>query len=121
MRDFTIIAEHVTKTLHGKNTGPWSVNVKVLRENTQHKKQQLAVNKLLYQVSLAQQPGNVYCMVDGSVVVEAEKEMEVILSRLKNLWHVRQGVQVDVSVPLSKKKKGSIESHHTQYENHLHT
>lgn len=98
MRDFTFIAEHVTKTLHGKNTGPWSLSFKVFRDNNQHKRQQVALkdSKLLYQVSLAQQPGHVYCMVDGSVVVEAEKEMELILSRLKNLWQLRQSVTIEV-------------------------
>jgi mediator of RNA polymerase II transcription subunit 20 len=40
-------------------------------------------------------------MVDGSVVVEVEKEMEMILSRLKNLWHLRQSVTIEVD-----KKKG---------------
>jgi mediator of RNA polymerase II transcription subunit 20 len=99
MRDFTFIAEHVTKTLHGKNTGPWSLSFKVFRDNNQNKRQQLALkdSKLLYQVSLAQQQGHVYCMVDGSVVVEAEKEMEIILSRLKNLWQLRQSVTIEVS------------------------
>jgi mediator of RNA polymerase II transcription subunit 20 len=97
MRDFTFIAEHVTKTLHGKNTGPWSLSFKVLRDNNQNNRQiALKDSKLLYQVSLAQQPGHVYCMVDGSVVVEAEKEMEIILSRLKNLWQLRQSVTIEV-------------------------
>lgn len=98
MRDFTFIAEHVTKTLHGKNTGPWSLSFKVFRDNNQNNRQiALKDSKLLYQVSLAQQPGHVYCMVDGSVVVEAEKEMEIILSRLKNLWQLRQSVTIEVS------------------------
>jgi mediator of RNA polymerase II transcription subunit 20 len=99
MRDFTFIAEHVTKTLHGKNTGPWSLSFKVFRDNNQNKRQQLALkdSKLLYQVSLAQQLGHVYCMVDGSVVVEDEMEMEIILSRLKNLWQLRQSVTIEVS------------------------
>jgi mediator of RNA polymerase II transcription subunit 20 len=97
MRDFTFIAEHVTKTLHGKNTGPWSLSFKVFRDNNQNNRQiALKDSKLLYQVSLAQQPGHVYCMVDGSVVVEAEKEMEIILSRLKNLWQLRQSVTIEV-------------------------
>ncbi|CEP16133.1 hypothetical protein [Parasitella parasitica] len=96
MRDFTFIAEHVTKTLHGKNTGPWSLSFKVLRDNNQNNRQMaLKDSKLLYQVSLAQQPGLVYCMVDGSVVIEAEKEMEIILSRLKNLWQLRQSVTIE--------------------------
>lgn len=97
MRDFTFIAEHVTKTLHGKNTGPWSLSFKVLRDNNQNRQMALKDSKLLYQVSLAQQPGHVYCMVDGSVVVEAEKEMEIILSRLKNLWQLRQSVTIEVN------------------------
>lgn len=98
MRDFTFIAEHVTKTLHGKNTGPWSLSFKVFRDNNQNNRQiALKDSKLLYQVSLAQQPGHVYCMVDGSVVVEAEKEMEIILSRLKNLWQLRQSVTIEVN------------------------
>lgn len=97
MRDFTFIAEHVTKTLHGKNTGPWSLSFKVFRDNNQNNRQiALKDSKLLYQVSLTQQPGHVYCMVDGSVVVEAEKEMEIILSRLKNLWQLRQSVTIEV-------------------------
>lgn len=97
MRDFTFIAEHVTKTLHGKNTGPWSLSFKVFRDNNQNRKQAIALkdSKLLCQVSLAQQPGHVYCMVDDSVVVEAEKEMELILSRLKNLWQLRQSVTIE--------------------------
>ncbi|CAO0794154.1 unnamed protein product [Mucor circinelloides] len=95
MRDFTFIAEHVTKTLHGKNTGPWSLSFKVFRDNNQNRQMALKDSKLLYQVSLAQQPGHVYCMVDGSVVVEAEKEMEIILSRLKNLWQLRQSVTIE--------------------------
>lgn len=97
MRDFTLIAEHVTKTLHGKNTGPWSLSFKVYRDMNQQQ-QQLALkdSKLLYQVSLAQQPGHVYCMVEGSVVIEAEKELEIILSRLKNLWRLRQSLTIEV-------------------------
>ncbi|KAI8366467.1 mediator complex, subunit Med20, partial [Choanephora cucurbitarum] len=95
MRDFTLIAEHVTKTLHGKNTGPWSLSFKVFRDNNSRQQIALKDSKLLYQVSLAQQPRNVYCMVDGSVVIEAEKEMEVILSRLKNLWQLRQSVTIE--------------------------
>lgn len=54
----------------------------------------------MYQVTLGQQPGQVYCMVDGSVVVEAEKELEIILSRLKNLWQMRQSVMIEVRVEL---------------------
>lgn len=111
MRDFTQIAERVTKRLHGKNTGPWSLGFKVYRDVSQGssrqvksqlqiQQQQPAVlpkdTKFMYQVSLAQQPGQVYCMVDGSVVVEAEKELEIILSRLKNLWQLRQSVAIEV-------------------------
>ncbi|CAO3666581.1 unnamed protein product [Rhizopus stolonifer] len=95
MRDFTYIAEHVTKTLQGKNTGPWSLSFKVFRDINNNKAVSLKDSKLLYQVSLGQQPGNVYCMVDGSVVVEAGKEMEIILSRLKNLWQLRQNVTIE--------------------------
>ncbi|KAI8973604.1 mediator complex, subunit Med20 [Mycotypha africana] len=145
MRDFTYIAEHVTKTLHGKNTGPWSLSFKVFRDiNSQGMQQQQAPpptpsstttttntttttttsssqptpasssqpppslksqpasshaytkeSKLLYQVSLAQQPKHVYCMVEGSVVIEAEKELELILLRLKNLWQLRQSVTIE--------------------------
>lgn len=54
----------------------------------------------MYQVTLGQQPGQVYCMVDGSVVVEAEKELEIILSRLKNLWQMRQSVMIEVRIEL---------------------
>lgn len=103
MRDFTYIAEHVTKSLHGKNMGQWGLWFKVYRDVNpalarQQQQQQMAPkdSKLMYQVSLAQQPGRVYCMVDGSVVVEAEKEIEVILSRLKNLWQLRQNVYIEV-------------------------
>lgn len=96
MRDFTLIAEHVTKSLQGKNIGAWSLSFKVFRDMSQNNKQiALKDSKLLYQVSLAQQPGHVYCMIDGSVVVEAEKEMEIILSRLKNLWQLRQSVTIE--------------------------
>ncbi|ORZ01043.1 mediator complex, subunit Med20 [Syncephalastrum racemosum] len=102
MRDFTLIAEHVTKSLHGKNMGQWGLSFKVYRDVNpalarQQQQQQMAPkdSKLMYQVSLAQQPGRVYCMVDGSVVVEAEKEIEVILSRLKNLWQLRQNVYIE--------------------------
>lgn len=118
MRDFTYIQEHVTKSLHGKNTGPWSLGFKVYRDanhgnggraNTSaalssalHHQQssQGKENKLMYQVTLGQQPGQVYCMVDGSVVVEAEKELEIILSRLKNLWQMRQSVMIEVRIEL---------------------
>lgn len=96
MRDFTLIAEHVTKTFHGKNTGPWSLSFKVFRDMNQRQQLALKDSKLLYQVSLAQQPGHVYCMVEGSVVIEAEKELEIILSRLKNLWQLRQSVTIEV-------------------------
>jgi mediator of RNA polymerase II transcription subunit 20 len=104
MRDFTLIAEHVTKTLHGKNTGPWSLSFKVFRDVNQ---QQLALkdSKYIYQVSLAQQPGHVYCMVEGSVVIEAEKELEIILSRLKNLWRLRQSVTIEVLTKSQQKHK----------------
>ncbi|KAI8384850.1 mediator complex, subunit Med20 [Radiomyces spectabilis] len=96
MRDFTYIAEHVTKSLQGKNTGPWSLSFKVYRDASQNTRQlALKDSKLLCQVSLGQQSGQVYCMVDGSVVVEAEKEMEVVLSRLKNLWQLRQNVTIE--------------------------
>ncbi|KAI7875004.1 TATA-binding related factor [Lichtheimia hyalospora FSU 10163] len=113
MRDFTYIQEHVTKSLHGKNTGPWSLGFKVYRDanhgsggrsnassslsSALHHSQssQGKDNKLMYQVTLGQQPGQVYCMVDGSVVVEAEKELEIILSRLKNLWQMRQSVMIE--------------------------
>ncbi|KAL0083989.1 TATA-binding related factor [Phycomyces blakesleeanus] len=96
MRDFASIAEHVTKSLQGKNTGPWSLSVKVHRDVNQIMRQAVVKDsRFLYQVALAQQPGQVYCMVDGSVVVEAEKEMEIILSRLKNLWQLRQSVVVE--------------------------
>ncbi|KAI7907262.1 mediator complex, subunit Med20 [Cokeromyces recurvatus] len=102
MRDFTYIAEHITKTLHGKNIGPWSLSFKVFRDvdstmnnNNNARQMTLKDSKLLYQVSLAQQPRHVYCMVEGSVVVEAEKEMEIILPRLKNLWQLRQNVTIE--------------------------
>lgn len=121
MRDFTYIQEHVTKSLHGKNTGPWSLGFKVYRDvnhgtggrsnpssslsSAMHHQQssQGKDNKLMYQVTLGQQPGQVYCMVDGSVVVEAEKELEIILSRLKNLWQMRQSVMIEVSMTLLRK------------------
>ncbi|KAI8139254.1 mediator complex, subunit Med20 [Fennellomyces sp. T-0311] len=110
MRDLAYIQEHVTKSLHGKNTGPWSLGVKVYRDVNQNGNvrghqmvqssfhQQSSANKeskVMYQVALGQQPGQVYCMVDGSVVVEAEKELETILSRLKNLWHMRQNIVIE--------------------------
>jgi mediator of RNA polymerase II transcription subunit 20 len=100
MRDFTYIAENVTKSFHGKNTGSWSLAFKVFRD-TDNRQSVSKDSKFLYQVSLTQRPGYVYCMVDGSVVVEVEKEMEMILSRLKNLWHLRQSVTIEVD-----KKKG---------------
>lgn len=34
-------------------------------------------------------------MVEGSVVVEAEKELELIVNRLKNLWQLRQSVNLE--------------------------
>ncbi|KAI8877942.1 TATA-binding related factor [Backusella circina FSU 941] len=94
MRDFTYIAENVTKSFHGKNTGSWSLAFKVFRD-TDNRQSVSKDSKFLYQVSLTQRPGYVYCMVDGSVVVEVEKEMEMILSRLKNLWHLRQSVTIE--------------------------
>ncbi|KAI7869169.1 mediator complex, subunit Med20 [Spinellus fusiger] len=96
MRDFNSIAEHVTKSLQGKNMGSWSVAVKVYRDSNQEMRQvALKDSRFLYQVSLVQQPGQVYCMVDGSVVVEAEREMEIVLSRLKNLWQLRQSIVIE--------------------------
>ncbi|KAF7721207.1 hypothetical protein EC973_005107 [Apophysomyces ossiformis] len=95
-RDLTYITDHVTKSLHGKNTGSWSLSFKVYRDATQSTRHLvLRDSKLLYHVSLSQKPGQVYCMVDGSVVVEAEKEIEFILSRLKNLWQLRQSVTLE--------------------------
>lgn len=107
MRDFTLIAEQVTKSLHGKNTGPWSCGFKVYRDTSHAIKRQSQLQipiqtqpsskeiKSMYQVSLAQQPGQSYCMVEGSVVVEAEKELELIVNRLKNLWQLRQSVNLE--------------------------
>ncbi|KAG0174080.1 hypothetical protein DFQ28_009747 [Apophysomyces sp. BC1034] len=95
-RDLGYITEYVTKSLHGKNMGNWSLSFKVYRDATQNTRHHVAKDsKLLYHVSLAQKPGQVYCMVDGSVVVEAEKEVEFILSRLKNLWQLRQSVTLE--------------------------
>lgn len=110
MRDFTFIAEHVTKSLQGKNTGPWSLSFKVFRDINNNKAVSLKDSKLLYQVSLGQQPGNVYCMVDGSVVVEAGKEMEIILSRLKNLWQLRQNVTIEVKFTKTKQSNPRLYS-----------
>ncbi|KAI7856899.1 mediator complex, subunit Med20 [Circinella umbellata] len=111
MRDLAYIQEHVTKSLHGKNTGSWSLGVKLYRDVVQngsargnshqmmqsslHQQQNSRDSKLMYQVALGQQPGQVYCMVDGSVVVEAEKELEIILSRLKNVWAMRHNVVIE--------------------------
>ncbi|KAI9311376.1 mediator complex, subunit Med20 [Dichotomocladium elegans] len=135
MRDFTYIQEHVTKSLHGRNNGPWSFGFKLYRDPAHanssrptsqqslqsslqhpqshphpHQQHQTSgggsginssVNngssdaKLMYQVVLGQQPGQAYCMVDGSVVVEAEKELEIILTRLKNLWQLRHNVMIE--------------------------
>lgn len=92
MRDFTTIDEHVIKTLHGKNTGRWGLTCKVYRDNSRNN-----TGKLLYQISLAQQPRQLYCMVDGGVVVEVERDVEAIFSRLKNLWVVRQSATIEVT------------------------
>jgi mediator of RNA polymerase II transcription subunit 20 len=54
--------------------------------------------KVMYQVALGQQPGQLYCMIDGGVVIEAEKEMESILSRLKNIWQLRQSITIEVGM-----------------------
>ncbi|KAM3583938.1 hypothetical protein VKS41_003903 [Umbelopsis sp. WA50703] len=90
MRDFTTIDEHVVKTLHGKNTGRWGLTCKVYRDNSRNNS-----GKLLYQISLAQQPRQLYCMVDGGVVVEVERDVETIFSRLKNLWVIRQSATIE--------------------------
>jgi mediator of RNA polymerase II transcription subunit 20 len=92
MRDFTTIDEHVIKTLHGKNMGRWGLTCKVYRDNSRNN-----TGKLLYQISLAQQPRQLYCMVDGGVVVEVERDVETIFSRLKNLWVVRQSATIEAS------------------------
>ncbi|KAI9304484.1 mediator complex, subunit Med20 [Cunninghamella echinulata] len=94
MRDFTYIAEHVTKTLQGKNAGPWSLTMKMYRDANVLQRQGKD-GKIMYQTALGQQPGQLYCMVDGGVVVEAEKEMESILSRLKNIWQLRQNITIE--------------------------
>ncbi|SAM06471.1 hypothetical protein [Absidia glauca] len=94
MRDFTYIAEHVTKTLHGRNGGPWSLTMKMYREAGAVQRQGKD-GKVMYQVALGQQPGQLYCMIDGGVVIEAEKEMESILSRLKNIWQLRQSITIE--------------------------
>lgn len=52
--------------------------------------------KYLYQVAFSQQSRYVYCMVDGSVIVEADKELENVLGKLKNLWVIRQSAPVEV-------------------------
>ncbi|GAB5586704.1 hypothetical protein Unana1_01604 [Umbelopsis nana] len=90
MRDFTTIDEHVIKTLHGKNMGRWGLTCKVYRDNSRNN-----TGKLLYQISLAQQPRQLYCMVDGGVVVEVERDVETIFSRMKNLWVVRQSATIE--------------------------
>jgi hypothetical protein len=36
-------------------------------------------------------------MVDGGVVVEVERDVEAIFSRLKNLWVVRQSATIEVT------------------------
>ncbi|ORX58064.1 TATA-binding related factor [Hesseltinella vesiculosa] len=94
MRDFTYIADYVTKTLHGKNTGPWSLTVKMYRDANAMQRQGND-SKAMHQVALGQRPGQLYCMVDGGVVVEAEKEMESIFTRLKNIWQLRQSITIE--------------------------
>ncbi|RUS13782.1 hypothetical protein BC937DRAFT_94785 [Endogone sp. FLAS-F59071] len=88
------ILDNVTKLLHGKSTGRWNMTCKVFRDTNPASK--AGTGKYLYQVAFSQQSRYVYCMVDGSVIVEADKELENVLGKLKNLWVIRQSAPVEV-------------------------
>ncbi|RUS29657.1 hypothetical protein BC938DRAFT_480399 [Jimgerdemannia flammicorona] len=94
MPTFSSIVDNVTKLLHGRHAGRWNMTCKVFRDT--NPVQKTGTGKFMYQVALSQHPRHVYCMVDGSVLVEADKELENVLGKLKNLWVMRQSVPVEV-------------------------
>jgi len=84
--NFNFIQDHV-------RTGAWGITCKVYRDASPRAKQ--GTDKLMYQVSLSQHRDKVFVMVDGGVVVEAERELEGVLGKLKNLWILRQNHAID--------------------------
>ncbi|KAL1915737.1 uncharacterized protein VTP21DRAFT_6496 [Calcarisporiella thermophila] len=87
------IQDRITKSLQGRPLGRWSVTWKVYRDTNPAVR--AGTGKLLHQVAFSQRPRYLCCMVDGGPLVEAEREMETVLLKLKNLWVLRQAAQIE--------------------------
>lgn len=72
--------DRITTTLLGSYKESWNIHIKLFINAKTEKRMNTTVFN---------NANKIYCLIDD-VIIEAEREMESILERLKNLWQVRQ-------------------------------
>ncbi|UZN99398.1 uncharacterized protein OCT59_000674 [Rhizophagus irregularis] len=80
--------ERITTTLLGSAKDKWAIQVKLYRDI-----KSTGTGKFMYTTEFYN-TNKIYCLIDD-VIVEAEREMENILEKLKNLWLLRQTIVYD--------------------------
>ncbi|RIA89642.1 mediator complex, subunit Med20 [Glomus cerebriforme] len=80
--------DRITTTLLGSFKDKWGIQVKLYRDtkNTETSNS----DKFMYTTEFYN-TSKIYCLIDD-VIVEAEREMESILEKLKNLWYLTKTI-----------------------------
>ncbi|ORX95332.1 TATA-binding related factor [Basidiobolus meristosporus CBS 931.73] len=91
-QSLNMLQERIVKVYHGKISGRWNLSCKVYRDTNPINK--MGTGKLLYLVYHSSYPSSVFSMIDG-VIVEADRELDFIVNKLKNIWVTRQNLQVE--------------------------
>ncbi|CAG8819118.1 33879_t:CDS:2, partial [Racocetra persica] len=83
--------ERITSQFSNRQSKPWHIATKLFRDN---KTAAAGTPKLIHSLVFSHDNGKVYCLADD-VMIEAEHELETILSKLKNLWVIKKDVKFE--------------------------
>ncbi|RIB22453.1 mediator complex, subunit Med20 [Gigaspora rosea] len=87
---FLTFHERITSQFSNRQSKAWHILTKLFRD----KNAATGIPKLIHSLVFSNDVGKVYCLADD-VMIEAEHELETILSKLKNLWSVKQDVKFE--------------------------
>ncbi|CAG8594223.1 8225_t:CDS:2 [Cetraspora pellucida] len=88
---FLTFHERITSQFSNRQSKAWHISTKLFRDN---KNAAVGTPKLIHSLVFSNDVGKVYCLADD-VMIEAEHELETILSKLKNLWSNKKSVNFE--------------------------
>ncbi|CAG8502019.1 17627_t:CDS:2 [Dentiscutata erythropus] len=87
---FLTFHERITSQFSNRQSKAWHISTKLFRDN----RDKSAIPKFINSLVFSNDVNKVYCLAND-VMIEAEHELETILSKLKNLWALKQDVKFE--------------------------